>query len=88
MRGRAVSSLYGGEMQFFVTAYVTCYCPLALSFSKSAVSHARRAPSRLLAVANKLKFDLRRTLFSKSHIYHSYGVIVLCVLSSGAECIF
>ena len=55
---RAVSSLYGGELLFFVIAYVTCYCPLAPSFSIRAASHATRFPSRFLAVPSKLEFEL------------------------------
>ena len=43
---------------FFVIAYVTCYCPLAPSFSIRAASHATRAPSRFLAVPNKLELEL------------------------------
>ena len=34
-----------------------CYCPLAPSFSIRAASHATRAPSRFLAVPNKLEFE-------------------------------
>ena len=51
-------SLDGGELLFFVIAYVTCYCPLAPSFSIRAASHATRAPSRFLTAPDKLECEL------------------------------
>ena len=74
-----LSSLYGSDLLFFlVNAYVTCYSPLAPSFSIRATSHATRAPSRFLAVPSLIAGVRIVTLFSKSYI--SYGVKVLCVL--------
>ena len=37
-----ISSLYGGELLFFVMAYVTCYCPLSPSFLIRDRQEARR----------------------------------------------
>ena len=44
------------RVAFLVIAYVTCYCPLAPSFSIRAASHATRSPSRFLTVP-KLEFE-------------------------------
>ena len=54
---RVLYPLFTAVSCFFVTAYVTCYCPLAPSFSIRAASHATRAPARFLAVP-KLEFEL------------------------------